>query len=53
LRARPAAREMEVVVLPVPPFCEAIEMTIDRQSTSQPGKWVWRSIPCGDSASRI
>ncbi len=27
-RARPADKEIEVVVLLVPPFCEAIEMTI-------------------------
>src|SRR4051794_31666946 len=29
LRPRPAAREIEVDVLPVPPFCEAIAITID------------------------
>ena len=27
-RARPAASEIEVLVLPVPPFCDAMEMII-------------------------
>ena len=28
LRASPAASEIEVLVLPVPPFCDAMEMTL-------------------------
>jgi hypothetical protein len=37
-RASPAAREMLVEVLPVPPFWLAIEMIISRQLTQKPSR---------------
>src|SRR5207245_923863 len=43
-RASPAAREMLVVVLPVPPFCEAIETIIRSVNILKATVWVFQHI---------
>src|SRR6266700_832558 len=43
-RASPAAREMLVVVLPVPPFCEAIETIIRSVNILKATLWVFQHI---------
>src|SRR5438270_6570568 len=43
-RASPAAREMLVVVLPVPPFCEAIETIIRSVNILKATWWVFQHI---------
>src|SRR5260221_10417255 len=43
-RANPAARDMLVVVLPVPPFCEAIETIIRSVNILKATLWVFQHI---------